>query len=233
MEATARVIRVRQETPTVKSFLLALGETFTFLPGQWIDLYVDPPGEQPTVGGFTIVSSPTVRGTIELAIKEAGGGHAALYLHGHAKVGDDFRVVGPGGEFHFRAGMSRALFLIAGGIGINPLMSIVRYVDALGLDVQTTLLYSATTPSEILFREELQTIAARNPRLHCVFTVTRPEDEPWEGRTGRIDRALLRQTLPPGDALYYLCGPPGMPTEIANLLQRLGIPHSRIRFEEW
>lgn len=229
MELRARVARIRQETPTVKSFLLDVPEVFTFLAGQWIDLYIERPGQEPLVGGYT----PTQSGSFELAIKRSDSSRAAAYLHEHARVGESYWIAGPSGDFYFRQGMAGALLLVAGGIGVNPPMSIVRYIDAATLQVPTTLVCSARSPSELLFAEELRAIAARNPLLRCLFTVTRPGGEPWQGRVGRVDRELLREALPTGEPLCYLCGPPGMPTSMAGALSSVGVPPGRIRFEEW
>lgn len=234
MELNTRIARIRQETPTVKSFLLEVEtEGFTFLPGQWIDLYIEKPGQEALVGGFTLISSPTRAKRIELAIKRQWGGRAAVYLYDHARVGETFWIVGPSGDFYFQDGMSDSLVLIAGGIGINPLISMVRYIDALGLKVQITLLYSARSPAELLFSDELRATAARNPLLHCLFTVTQPGQEPWQDHVGRIDKEMVREARPERDALYYVCGPPGMPTAMAEILQGLGVPSGSIRFEEW
>ncbi len=233
MECRARVARIRQETPTVKSFLLEVPAAFTFLPGQWIDLGIERPGREPLVGGYTIVSSPTQRGSIELAIKRSEDSRAAAHLHDHAREGESYWIAGPAGEFCLRPGMAAALLLVAGGIGVNPLMSMIRYLDASALSVQATLVCSARTPSELLFGDELRAIAARNSLIRCLFTVTRPGVEPWAGRVGRIDRQMLAEALPAQDALCYLCGPRGMPTAMAQALLSLGVPPGHMRFEEW
>ena len=67
----AEIIRIHQETPTVKSFRLGIATpTFSFLPGQWVDLYIDDPDEGEVIGGFSITSSPLHRDYIDLAIKK-------------------------------------------------------------------------------------------------------------------------------------------------------------------
>lgn len=234
MEFQAHLLRIQQETPTVKSFLLRVGpQRFTFLPGQWIDLYVEGAGGELAVGGFTLVSSPMLQGVIQLAIKGLRAGRVASHLWNEARVGDAFWISRASGDFYFRDGLSDSLVLIAGGIGVNPLMSMVRYLDDAGKNVRMTLIYSATSPSELLFAQELQAIAARNPLLRCLFTVTQPGQEPWEGRRGRIDKGMLEEARLDPRALYYLCGPPGMPTELAGVLRVLGVLPDSIRFEEW
>ena len=234
------ITHIHQETPTVKSFRLALpAPTFSFWPGQWIDLYIDDPAEQTDgiIGGFSITSSPLHRDYIDLAIKRIPEGRASVYLHDCVGVGDRVIIDGGYGDFYYREGMSKRLVLIAGGIGITPLISMIRFVDEAQLDVDLTLVYSAKRPSELVFFEELQATAARNPHLRCYFTVTAPELEPWESDTGRIDRDRLASLLdmgnPTADTLYFVCGPRGFAEDMEMMLGELGIDQSCIRYEGW
>ncbi|MSQ41157.1 MAG: oxidoreductase [Dehalococcoidia bacterium] len=235
MGVDVTLTRIRQETPTVKSFLFDLGgEPFTFKPGQWVDFYIDL-GYKMEVGGFSVISSPLQRGAIELAVKRQSHGVPSLYLHDKAKVGDSFIVDGGFGPFYYDDEMEKGapVVLIAGGVGITPMMSILRYVDEAHPEVEATLLYSASTPSELAFRPELEAMAARNPQVQCIFTVTHPEGEPWEGRVGRIALALLKAHLPQQKAWYFICGPPAMLDDTPPLLEQLGVEPSRIRMERW
>ena len=92
MPVEATIIEIHEETPTVKSFLLDLGgAAFQFFPGQWVDFYIETAsGLQ--IGGFSITSSPTVEGTIELAVKRLPYGIPAQYLHDKARIGDSFHI---------------------------------------------------------------------------------------------------------------------------------------------
>lgn len=233
MKTVATIASIRQETPTVKSFVLELGNAgFSFLPGQWVDFSIDT-GRSIEVGGFSITSSPLQKGSIELAIKKVPSGAPSVYMHEQAKVGDSFVIEGGSGDFYYQKTMGTTLLLVAGGIGITPLMSMLRYVDQAHPDVQATLLYSAKTPSELLFLEKLREMAARNPRIHCVFTVTQPLQEPWDGPIGRIDRAMLAEHLPGKEGILYLCGPLPMVDDMEDLLAGLGVKPSRIKAERW
>ena len=233
MKVRATITRIVQETPSVKSFLLDLGDAgFSFRPGQWVDFYIDTGGSV-QVGGLSITSSPLQRGSIEIAVKKIQSGAPSVYLHERAREGDSFMIEGGSGEFYYQRDMGSSVALIAGGIGITPLMSILRYVDDAHPDVEVTLLYSAKAPSELLFWEALRGIAERNPRIHCAFTVTQPGDEPWQGRRGRIDRAMLKECMPGKEALFYVCGPIPMLEDVSDALAGLGVASSRIRTERW
>lgn len=233
MQVEATIIRIRQETPTVKSFLFDLGgAAFAFLPGQWVDLYIETPISQ-IVGGFSITSSPVQRETIEVAVKKISHALPSVHMHERAKVGDTFFIDGGMGDFYYQRDMGSTLVLIAGGIGITPLISILRYVDQAHPDVEATLIYSARTPSELAFFQELEAIALRNPRVRCIFTITRPGSEPWDGRVGRIDLGLLQEYAPGNDALFFICGPTGMMDEVQSALARMGVSSPRTKMERW
>ena len=233
LNVDATIVRIEQQTPTVKSFLFDLGGAqLTFLPGQWVDLYIDT-GLSAEVGGYSITSSPLQPGAIELAVKKLPFSRASTYLHDRAREGDTFIIRGGFGEFYFDQSRIGPLALIAGGIGITPFMSMLRYIDEAGLDMDVTLIYSARTASELLFRGELEQLAARNPGISSVFSVTGPGSEDWDGRSGRIDAALIQEQGLPPDSLYYLCGPPGFEEGLSALLGNLGVRPGHIKVERW
>ena len=116
---------------------------------------------------------------------------------------------------------------------MTPLMSIVRTVDEMAQVTRLALVYSASSPDEMLFRREIEAIAVRNSRIRCVFTVTRGVPETWDGHGGRIDADLLRAEGIDPSALFFICGPPSMIQDVAAILTALGVPGSRVRYEQW
>lgn len=227
------IAEIRQLSPTVKAFTVDLkGQEFTFLPGQWVDCYAEIDGRM-EVGGYSMTSSPLVKDCFELAVKLVGSNAVTSYLHQQAKVGDTLYVEGGQGDFYYTRDMGGPLVLMAGGIGITPIMSIARYVNEAAPGVRTTLLYSASIPSELLFRDELEGMARRSPGFSCHFTVTRTPNESWAGRVGRIDADMLREAQADLSALFYICGPPTMIQCMVELVKSLGVPDSRIHYEQW
>ena len=233
MRLSATIAAIRQETPTIKSFGLDLGiREIGFMAGQWVDFFVTLEGAE-AVGGYSITSSPAEQTTFSLAVKRDDSDHPVTnWLHGDARVGDKAEVA-LGGDFYYEPDESDSVVLVAGGIGLTPLMSIVRSADELATLTRLTLVYSASTPDELLFRDELNSIAAANPRIRCVFTVTQPDPHSWSGHTGRIDADLLKTKSIDLDALFFLCGPPAMIRELIEMLRDLGVPRPRIRYEQW
>ena len=214
----------------MKRFLFDLGgHDMDFRPGQWVDLYVDT-GASVEVGGYSITSTPLQRGSFELAIKKLPTGAPAIYLHERAGEGEVFTVRGGSGDFCLEPGWQGPLAFIAGGIGITPIVSMLRYLDQTGDHRERLLLYSAASPEELAFRREIEDMAARDPGFRAVFTVTRSQ---WDGRTGRIDRDLLLSQLPAGESLCYLCGPPSFQDDLSAALAEIGVPASRVKWERW
>jgi ferredoxin-NADP reductase len=233
MKIPAKIAAIQQETPSVKSFRLDLeGQQFSFLPGQWVDCYAEVNGRL-EVAGYSMTSSPLTRGTIDLAVKLVGDNAVTNFLHQRARVGDTLYIEGGQGDFYYQREMGDSLVLIGGGIGITPLMSILRYVDEATSDVRATLLYSARTPSELLFHKQLMEVAARNRRIRCLFTVTQPGGERWRGRVGRIDEEMLKESQLDLNAIFYVCGPPPMIKDMAALLSGLEVNNSLIKYEQW
>ena len=234
MKIPVKISDIRQISPTVKSFTLdAEGREFTFLPGQWIDCFVDICGRT-EVAGYSMTSAPTQDGRFSIAVKQVGDNAVTDHLHQSAAVGDTLIVEGGQGDFHYTgADASRPIALIAGGIGITPIASIIRHIDAAAVQVRATLLYSASAPSELLFRSEFEAIAARNPLFAAHFTVTRPHAEGWDGAVGRIDADTLRNAGVDADTRCYICGPPRMISDIAADLRAMGAPESGIIYEQW
>ena len=233
MEFEATIKSMKQETPTVKSFVLELGAgEINFLPGQYIDLFIDSPGIN-ECAGYSITSTPLEKKSLSIAVKKLSGAKSAIHMHEKARVGDTFILMGPGGEFHYKEGVGRSVVLIAGGIGITPLISMVRYIHEAQLDVETALLYSASVPSEFAFYEEVKATSAMNANITSHFTVTRPQEEPWDGEVGRVDLTTLRDYAARGDSVFYICGPDEMPGEITELLMDIGVAQWRINTEAW
>ena len=101
MRIPVRIADIRQISPTVKSFILALdGQPFTFLPGQWIDCFINTDGRT-EVAGYSMTSSPTEEGWFSIAVKLVGDNPVTDYLHDCAKVGDTLIVKGGSGDFHY------------------------------------------------------------------------------------------------------------------------------------
>lgn len=229
----ARIERIEQVTPLIRSFFIqADPERFRFRAGQWIDLHIPPAGTRPPLlGGYSLVSAPSTDGRFQLAIKFADHHAATLHLHTQAREGDSVLVTPGQGRFVFEPEMAKRVVLLAAGIGVTPLFSILRLIRNEAPQVHAHLVYSVASRREVLFPEELQQLA-REPNIEVTCTVTR-DAEDWRGHTGRIRPELLESLALPRDALYYFCGSREFIEDMAELLQAWGIPEGQLYFEKW
>lgn len=239
MKFPVTIAAIRQETPTIKSFILDYGEqAFDYLPGQWIDLYLDVDGHT-EVAGYSMTSCPgrgvgaPGHGQIQLAIKFGVNHKVTHYLHERARVGEQVTISNGSGNFYYRRAMGTRVVLIGAGVGVTPLLGILRDIHAHHRDVRVTLLYSVAVTEEILFVDELRQMAAVNPHVRVLISVTQPEREHWSGLSGRIDAEKLRLAGLDAQTLYYLCGPNEMVDTTAAMLAALGIPAAGIIYEKW
>ncbi len=206
--------------------------TLAFEPGQfaWIRVRRSITAEEHP---FTITSCPTSEagGSIEFTIRDVGDFTSSV---GRLKVGDPVWIDGPHGSFTWDDTVySRALVLIAAGVGITPMMSMLRTLAHRGDDTPVMLISGAGTETELLFRDELAELTEKL-NLTVVEVVSRPSSD-WSGRTGRIDRDLLGELLPERTGRrkieYFVCGPPGMVNGVVEALADRNIDPSRVHTE--
>src|SRR6266567_321294 len=230
-----RVGRIFQETPDVKTFRLLnpLGAAlpFSYVPGQFLTPTPTPEGK-PVKRSFTIASSPTQHDYVEITVKHEEGGVVSGILHDHVHEGDLIDVSGPSGLFTFTGRECKCILLIGGGVGITPLMSVLRYLTDRSWPGDIFLLYCVKTPQDIIFREELDYLRRRNPNVRVAISVSRPDGTDWKGATGRIAKELITQFVPDVASRYvHICGPVPMMEAAREMLVELGVPKGRIKTE--
>lgn len=230
-----RVVRMVQETPDVRTFRLALPDgsalPFNARPGQYLALSLTIDGK-PVKRTYTIASSPTQRDYCELTIKREEKGLASRHLHDTTHEGDLLTVSAPFGHFTFDGTGSDSVVLIAGGVGVTPVMSMLRYLADRNWKGDIFFVFSVKTQADIIFRTELEALQKRFANLHLVVTLTRAEGETWTGRTGRIDAKLLTEAIPKLTTRpAYICGPSAMMDPTVQLLKDLGVPANQIKTE--
>ena len=140
-----------------------------------------------------------------------------------------------GGYFVWEAALREPLLLVAGGSGVVPLMAMVRHRRRAGSNVPSRLLVSSRTAEEIIYRDELDTLAAAHDGLEVVHTLTRSQPTGWMGYARRIDDRMLAEVIEPLglDARAYICGPTALVEVAANALVGLGLTPDRVRTERF
>jgi glycine betaine catabolism B len=235
---TATLLQVTPDTPTIKRFVFEVSEQddFCYLPGQWIDLFLEIDGKV-QVGGYSLTSVPgDVNTRIELAIQSSDKHPVTHYLCEEAQPGLQVKISQGQGACVYDPDMGEQLVLIAGGVGITPLMSILRSAVMLSPDAPVALLYSAHKSEDFAFAKEIQALAEQHENVLAVFTCTETTDEPlpdWVHFNQRIDTAFLKDKNLPLTAHYFICGPQRMIAEVEEGLLELAVPAGQIHYEKW
>ncbi len=233
-----KVAAIFQETPEVKTYRLTAADggpfPFAYLPGQFLNVQLMIDGKRVN-RSYTISSSPTRGEACELSIKREPFGVASRFIHDHLSVGDSLKVSGPAGKFIFTGQDASAVVLISGGVGITPMMSIVRYLTDRAWAGVIYFVNVAKTEEGLIFHDEIQWLRGRFPRLYVCQTLTRcPSDSMWRGARGRVTETLLQRFVPDlAGQSVYLCGPNEMMDATRSLLLGLGVANSQIKTEKF
>jgi ferredoxin-NADP reductase len=231
-----RVTAIHRETPHVKTFRLVAPEgahiPFTFVPGQFLTFTATVDGK--TVGrSYSIASPPTRTSYVEITVKREDDGEFSRYLHDRISVGDTLQVRGPSGAFTFDGGNADSIVLIAGGVGITPMMCVIRYLTDMTWPGEIFLVCAVRNTEEFIFREELEYLQRRWPKLHVAAAVAaRSEGTAWMGLEGQLSKDAIIHAVPGIDKRrIHLCGPPPMMDAIRRVLAELGVPSDQIKTE--
>ena len=229
-----RVVAVQSEAPRVWTLTLESHERrpFRFAPGQFQFLRLYGAAVRVEEHPFSIASSPTRSGGISLTIKESGDFTAGI---GRVRPGDLATVHGPFGRFsHTLYPGERALVFVAAGVGITPLMSMLRYMRDRRESRSVLLVYASRSPADVIFRDELTAIEAGDfPRLKVIHVLTSATAS-WVGETGRLDSdRLARLCAGVEDPAFYLCCPPPMTATLIRGLRRMGVSPRRIHTDQF
>ncbi len=232
----ATVARIVKETYRVKTFTLRLPEWKPFRPGQHVDVRLTAPDGYQAQRSYSIASPPEKEGEIDLTIELLPEGEVSPYFHEDVEEGDGIELRGPiGGPFTWTRDVGGPLFLVAGGSGIVPLMSMLRHRQLSAREISTILLYSSRSLEDIIYRQELERVDSGEPGLTVLHTLTRKHPPSWSGYTGRLDRAMLADALDRLDETphTYICGPTPFVGAAARGLVDLGLAAERIRTERF
>ena len=221
------VLATFSETKDIKTIRLARPAGFEFRAGQFVAVRIRVDGKDLS-RCYSVSSAPDVLGYFEISVRRQG--IVSNALHATARPGGLLSVRSPNGAFTYPSDDDRPIVLIAGGVGITPLISMLRHAVHTEPSRPVTLLYSARSEADFAFREDLALLARRHPQIRIHLASSRssvPDIYP-----GRIDEALIRATVHDvACSVCFICGPPTMIDHTRTLLARLQVPPVQIRFE--
>ncbi|MBB1598827.1 pyridoxamine 5'-phosphate oxidase family protein [Variovorax sp. UMC13] len=234
-----RVARTVDESATIRSLHLEPMDGIAIVPhqaGQHLPVRVVlPEAEAPVQRSYTLSTAPS-DGAYRISVKREG----PVSQHLHAlKEGDLLEVRAPAGRFTLDAAQRRPAVLLAAGVGITPMLAMLRHVVHEGARTRTLrptwLFQSARTVGERAFDAEIAALVqAGKGGVHWVRVLSAPQGAKAGldfDAEGRIDMALLQATLPFGDHDFYVCGPPAFMQSVYDGLRGLGVADARIHAE--
>ncbi|SFZ77842.1 2Fe-2S iron-sulfur cluster-binding protein [Chitinimonas taiwanensis] len=236
-----RIERIVEESSAVRSFYLSPADGLglaSFQAGQHLPIRLSLPGQdKPVIRTYSLSAAPS-DGFYRISVKR--GGRVSGHLHDALNIGDLIEARAPQGDFVVDAAERRPLVLLAGGIGITPMLAMLRHVVYEGLRTRRVrpsyLFYATRTVAERAFDTEIDALLHRaGNALQVVRLASQPEADRVHGRdyevAGHIDLALLKSALPLDDYDFYLCGPVPFMQSLYDGLRDLRIADDRIHAE--
>jgi ferredoxin-NADP reductase len=239
----ASVVAVVPETSRSRTLLLDVPEWPGHRAGQHVDVRLTAEDGYQTQRSYSIASAPE-DSKLALTVERLDAGEVSPYLTDELRAGDPLELRGPiGGYFVWDVATGGPLFLVAGGSGIVPLMAMIRHrnsaLSAKDHDVReglrVRLLYSSRGRDEVIYRDELADLSAKDPTLEIIHTLTRNIPDGWTGFRRRIDRPMLAETVWPAseNPRIFVCGPTPLVEGVANTLVELGHQPSLVKTERF
>ncbi|WP_328841640.1 FAD-binding oxidoreductase [Streptomyces europaeiscabiei] len=228
---TLTVAEVITETATTKTFRLRRpdgADLPPFLAGQYVGVFADG-----TNRPYALSSSPARLDHWDLTIRRVPGGRISNHLIDTLTPGDTLTTTGPMGTFHHNPLFhGDDVVFLAGGSGTVPAMSMLRDIADHDIDRRFHLIYGSRTDDDIIFRGELDALAADQPSTVRIDHVVAEPGPDWAGPTGFLTSSLIETLAGPlNGRTVYVCGPQALYPYALQQLLHLGHPRRRIRFE--
>ena len=244
---TLSVNRKVPESETITSFYLVPKDgkpLAPFLPGQFLPLKLDIPGQwKPVVRTYSLSDSPK-RDYYRLTIKrelaprnrpDVYPGASSNYFHDQVEPGSQLLTKSPRGKFFLDPHGETGVVLLSAGVGLTPLISMLNAIVDAGSSRPTWFIHGSRNSGEHALGAHVRRFAEENSNVHVHIRYSRPLPEDTGGRDyddeGHVDIELLKRLLPSTDFDFYVCGPTPFMKALFNGLLAWGVSESRIHYE--
>jgi len=227
-----RVVEILPQTATAKTFCFERvdGPLPPFRAGQYVNVMANVEGVR-TSRPYSISSAPMAE-RLELTVRDKLGGFVAPYLFNKLKIGHVLETSGPAGHFYYEPLIDgKDLVFLAGGSGITPFMSMIRDTVKRQRPLKINLLYGSRTPEDVMFKKELEKLAAAHSNFSFSLVISEPP-EGYGGLRGFLNSKLIAEVV--GDIkgkTVYVCGPRAMHDLCRASLKEMEVPQRKIRYE--
>ncbi len=233
-KAVLQLTAIRKLATDTYEFVFA-GRLPAFKPGQYAEwtLAADSSDSRGNRRYFTLASSPTER-DVRLGIKFYDGASTFKRHLNEFTAGSPILAGSIAGDFtlpNLPWNKKKKLVFIAGGIGVTPFRSMVKYLADRREPRDIVLFYSNKTEGEIAYRDVFDAAQAANIGFRAVYTLTDAAVSPaWRGERGYVDAAMIAREVPDyKDRLFFISGPRSMVTAFQETLRTMGVPRRRIK----
>lgn len=217
-----------------------------FLPGQHLLFKMIPTGQTHAIQRFYSFSDGPKKNYYRISVKKelppsdapnAPTGKGSSFLHEIIQEGQIIEAKGPMGSFYLDVNTSTPVILIAGGIGITPLLSMINAIAATNNQREVWLFFGVSNSLDHIFKNHLEAIKQKHKNIHVFTCYTNPLQTDILGvdydYSGFVDIDFIKQKLPASIKDFYICGPNAMMKYITSALQAWGVASSRIFTESF
>ncbi len=225
------VEKITELNPTTKMFLLRLPPDvlLPFKAGQFVMVHVPKDGKLSSKA-YSITSSPSEKGYIEICLNRVPGGYFSNFLC-DLKGGEILPVRGPYGKFLLNEAPAGDQIFVATGTGVAPIRSMIKWLFEKGTTLPVWLILGVRFEKPILYEEEFREMATQHANFRFLPTVSRPKD--WTGEAGRVQDTIKKYISGPDRKDAYLCGLPQMVDDTRALLFQMGFKLEQIHTEKY
>lgn len=229
-------ISVTPETQDVMTFLFRSEDQnwFRYLPGQFVTLEL-PVGKEPLYRTYTLSSSPSRPYALSVTVKAQANSIGTRWMFDNLKPGMKIRALGPLGDFSYVRHPGDKYLFISAGSGVTPMMSMVRDMSDRAPQSDIAFINCSRSPSDIVFRHELEYLARFMPKLSLGFIVENcGRTDLWSGLKGMVDKAKIALLSPDFmERTVFCCGPEPFMAAVRSMLDASGFDMSRYHQESF
>lgn len=230
------------ESDVISSFYLKpvdQGEIATFQPGQYISIELEIEGEKFThIRQYSLSDAPG-KDYYRISVKREAGtpnpdGKVSNYLHDHVNEGDVLKISAPAGDFVLNLDKKTPVVLLSGGVGLTPMMSMLKTVVEVQPEREVTFIHAAQNSSVHALKDEVDIIAEKENVNSFVFYNSPTEEDLQQHNfdfEGYVSKNWLKDNVEIQNADFYFCGPTPFMKAIYLSLKELGVEEKRIHFE--
>lgn len=230
-----KIVKIVEESATIKSFYLQGANFYSFLPGQHLIIGLDIPNQpHPVIRAYSLSNYIPSDKTYRISVNREGkDALASTYLHDHVKKGDQLFIKRPKGQFFLHPQENRPIALISMGIGVTPFMSMVDYAHKTKRTGKISFLHGCRNGQNHPFKKELKTYAEQGTiQAFTCYSQPIQSDNDFQ-KAGYVDIAAIKEVVKSVDTVFFLCGSDEFMRTVYRDLIDWGVQPKDIRYEQF